>query len=195
MRVLIIGDSHCRELDVALIHNRRSIHTYSVYAPRKIPNIVLRYQSELANIIHFAPTALILHLGHNDIAYHHHLNGNPTHPRTVAQNVVQFAQLVANNHPGIQIFISTVYPRTCTPTSYFGPHDTISFNKKMKRYGQHLRTLTNAAGFTIFLNNIMWRRISRSLEEASHFSDDGLHLSIEAKIIVTREWLAQIDNM
>jgi lysophospholipase L1-like esterase len=191
MRALIIGDSHCRDLDVALLYNCPSIQTYTVFAPSNLTAILGRYVQELANINNFQPDILFLHLGHNDLAFHHHLNPNPTHPRTVALNNIQFAQMIHFNHPGIRIYISAIYPRSSTATSYLSYAATVSYNRKVKRFGQHLRTLTNAAGFHILLNNIMWRRISKAMEESSHFLADGLHLSFEAKIIITREWLNQ----
>lgn len=194
MRALIIGDSYCRDIDCALLHNMPTIKTYSIVSPRKMNNTIHRNREDLANVTNFGPTVLILHLGHNDIAFHHHLNAIPQHPRVVASKTIEFAQEVANNHPGIKFFISSIYPRTCTPTSYFGSPEIISYNKKVKRYGQHLRTLTTAAGFQILLNNILWRRISKSLEESIHYTHDGLHITFEAKLIITKEWLVQINN-
>ena len=194
MRILILGDSHARDLDAAIVHLRPTYHTYTITAGRRMVPIVYRYRQNLPAITQFHPSVAIVHMGHNDIVQHPNLNPIPTHPQVVAARILTLSNEIELNHPGIIIFNSSIYPRSCTHDSILDSHQVVSYNKKAKRYGQMLRSLCQNAGYHCLLNNILWRRISRAEEESTHYHADGLHITMEAKLLVATELLPQLEH-
>jgi lysophospholipase L1-like esterase len=194
MRILVIGDSHTRDLDTSINFLRPHYLTYRITVGSQTGQIITKYRQELPFILHFNPTVALVHMGHNDIMIHPSLNPFPTHPRTVAAQTIAFGNELTTNHHGISIYNSSIYPRTLTHDSYLDEYDVGSYNKKAKRYGQLLRPLSHQAGYNCLLNNILWRRISKSIEESAHFTRDGLHITKEAKLLVAQEFLSILEQ-
>jgi hypothetical protein len=42
-------------------------------------------------------------------------------------------------------------------------------------------------------NNIMWKKISASIEDHTLFLPDGLHLNKDGETAIVKEWLAEIN--
>jgi hypothetical protein len=194
MRYLIVGDSHTWNLDSAIIYLRPEHTTYSISLGRQMPQIAALYNANLLNIMQFNPQIAIVHWGHNDIVQHHHLNPVATHPQTVAADTITFANMLQTNHPGITVYNSSIFPRSATYNSLLDEQSVLSYNKKAKRYGQHLRDVSHQAGHKCLLNNILWRRISKAQEESYHFRPDGLHIYREAQLLVADELLRIIES-
>ena len=53
-------------------------------------------------------------------------------------------------------------------------------------------TITKDTPITCFVNNCLWHRISSSIEDATHYDLDGLHLPANGKEAVVKEWLTII---
>jgi hypothetical protein len=168
--------------------------TYSITVPHQIGSIITKYRQKLPNILQFNPSLAIVHMGHNDIVKHPYLNPFPTHPITVAAQIITFANELALNHPGIAIYNSSIYPRSCTSHSLLNVTEVSSYNKKAKHFGQTLRALSQQAGYDCFLNNILWRKISKSEEESTHYCQDGLHITKEARLLVATEIFSLIEH-
>jgi lysophospholipase L1-like esterase len=190
MRILLVGDSHTREMDTALKKYQSPCATYLVTVPSGLANIVNSYRHNLHSIINFDPSLIIIHAGHNDIVYHHYHNTQPTHPLLATQNILQFTQELTRNHPNARLAISSIYPRTYTSGSYLSNKLVSSYNQKAKRYGSNLKSITSTSPITCLLNNCLWLRISKSLEQSTCFDPDGLHLTPDAKDQIASEWLS-----
>ena len=195
MRLLIIGDSHCRELASTFAQLAPEIDIYIVSLGSRMNDIIFKYMQKLPDINLFNPDSVIVHLGHNDIVKHPSKNPIPTLTTVVAHRTIAFCVQIQNNHPNATIHISATFPRTFTHHSTLTQYQVRSYNKKMKRQGQRLRTLASIANFHCLINNIMWRRISAAIEDHTLFSIDGLHLDTGGRTAVVTEWLPQINHV
>ena len=77
MRLLVVGDSHCRDLlkPLKLVDKHSTLMCVSV--PSSIEDIAEHYDDKFADILAFDPSIAVVHLGHNDLSYHHVHNPNP----------------------------------------------------------------------------------------------------------------------
>ena len=94
------------------------------------------------------------------------------------------------NHPNARLAISSIYPRSYTSGSYLSNKLVLSYNQKAKRYGSNLKSVTSSSPITCLLNNCLWLRISKALENSTCFELDGLHLNPDAKAQIASEWLS-----
>jgi lysophospholipase L1-like esterase len=190
MKFVLIGDSHCRDLDEALSLLFPSFKIYTISVGAQIEDIKAAYRSKIAAITASTPAYIIIHMGHNNIAYHHRYNPSPEElPKTVAEATIDLANEVRSHHPTSKIYVSTIFPRTHTRTYTLSPHEVVMYNKKAKRHGQRIQTLANRESLNYFMNNRMWHQISISLEDSNQFRGDGLHLSKEGAKKIMIEWL------
>jgi hypothetical protein len=169
-----------------------SISTFTILLPRNIQLITLEYRSKLQAIHTFHPDVIIRHLGHTNLVRHPVHNLNPSVSTAVASSTITFADEIHQNHPNASIFISAIFPRSFTSKSMLSSPDILSYNKMAKRHGQRIRSFSKIAGYHHLINNIMWRKISNSIEEHSFFLPDGLHLNPSGQFSVLIEWLEEI---
>ena len=192
VRLLIIGDSHTREIHHAINKIMPSTRTYTVSVGRDLNQIILKYHILYHHIKRFQPTHLILHAGHNDIVRHHSYNQNPSNPRILTRDLLHFINEVITDHPTIKPYTSSIFPRTHTDHSYLSPTEVVSYNRKIKRHGEHLVTVTRSTNVHVLLNNCLWLHINSSTENTAPFDHDGLHLTRNGQITVAKEWLTCI---
>jgi lysophospholipase L1-like esterase len=191
-RLLLIGDSHTREIGLDFKKNLPSCLVFTVSVPQGLDEIIDRYHINLPHILNFNPTLLILHAGHNDINYHHKHNLHPINPRVLTQQLLHFTSEVVMNHPNIRPIISSIFPRTHTDRSYLTSEQVVSYTKKVKRHGQHLVTVTNNLNVTPLVNNCLWLHVNSSIKDPEPFDSDGLHLSKVGRNTVAAEWVSVI---
>ena len=191
-RILLLGDSHTREMSAAFNKLSPSCLVYTITVPAGLNAIITKYRSILHHVINFNPSIVIIHAGHNDIVFHHYHNHHPSNPRVVTADILQFVAELSTNHPSIRPFISSIFPRTYTERSYLPESEILPYNKKIKRHGQYLQSITEDTPTTALLNMCLWYRISSALEDPSPFDEDGLHLTKEGKLSVVQEWLSII---
>ena len=191
-RILLIGDSHTRNMSLAFSKYLPSTPVYTLTMPQGIEEIAHKYHTNRTQITNFHPTIVIIHAGHNDIVFHHRHNNHPRNPQIVIDQIFQLMNEVLLDHPGIMPCVSSIFPRTSTLRSYLPESAIIPYNKKVKRHGQNLMTITRNTSITCLVNNCLWHRISSATENANYFDIDGLHLSTKGKEAVVREWLTLI---
>jgi lysophospholipase L1-like esterase len=191
-RILILGDSHTREMNIAFKKFLPSCLTFIITVPSGLNAIISKYRSILHHVTIFNPSVVIIHAGHNDIVFHHHHNPHPRNPRTVTDEILQLVDELCSNHPAIRPFISSIFPRTYTARSYLPEQEITPYNKKIKRHGQHLLSITEDTITTTLLNMCLWHRISSACEDPEPFDEDGLHLTKKGKLTVVHEWLSTI---
>jgi lysophospholipase L1-like esterase len=190
MRLLIIGDSHVREMDDCIRATHPHIEIMAVIKPRNTIQVIHHFnQHARAEALLFNPDWIALHAGHNDIVHHNKFNPNPQFARNVATQHVRFARNLQIIFPHATMLVSSIYPRTSTYTSNLSLPETGAYNRIAKRYGTRLRELSLPHNIKCSMNNILWRRISKAEEEAGLYSSDGLHLSIDGKTQVGIEWV------
>jgi lysophospholipase L1-like esterase len=165
MRLLVIGDSHCRTITQSLRELSPNTMIYAISVGSQIPIISLQYRAELQAIINFRPDHAVIHLGHNDLAWHPTKNKRPAISRDVSRRTIALANETMTNHPTITITISTVFPRSFKRDSILTKAQVSKFNATAKRHGQRLTTRAREAGHTALYTKALWKKISIALEE------------------------------
>jgi hypothetical protein len=195
LTMLILGDSHCWDMGTIITDRHENIQALAISKGTKIHPILLELQQQLNTVQLFDPRITVIHVGHNELAYHHHLNPHPILSQATAAATRGLANMIQWLLPNTLIFLSAVFPRTPTAASSMSTQDTIRYNKVAKRHGLRIRTVANRNGYQSLLNNCMWRIVSRAQEEESHFIYDGLHLTEAGKVAVTNGWITDIESV
>jgi hypothetical protein len=94
-RILLIGDSHTRDMNNAFLKFLPSTPVYTVTMPQGIEEIVHKYCTNRTQLTNFDPTIAIIHAGHNDIVFHHRHNTHPRNPKIVTDQIMQ----LVNDYP------------------------------------------------------------------------------------------------
>jgi lysophospholipase L1-like esterase len=189
MTLLVVGDSHCRDMSIALKFLAPLDNYYTITKGRQIDEIVPLYRAQMINVSKFAPTVIILHVGHNDAAWHPVYNTLPLVSRDVARITLAFADEISTNHPSAQLYISNIFPRTHTPRSILSLESVLKHNQLAKRHFNRLRKLADTRGYIVPPNMALWSSISSVQENPICFRPDGLHLSSEGMKLVVIDWL------
>ena len=189
MRLLVVGDSHCRDMTIALKILAPLDDYYTITKGRQTDEIIPLYRAQMPNVTKFAPTVIVLHVGHNDVAWHPVHNTLPLVSRDVARITLAFADEISTNHPSTQLYISNIFPRTYTPRSSLSLEAVLKHNQMAKRHFNQLRKLAEARGYIIPPNMALWTSISSVQENPICFRADGLHLSSEGMKLVAIDWL------
>jgi lysophospholipase L1-like esterase len=195
MRILLLGDSHLSNMSDAITSKYPQVSIMTIMIPGKISSITRSYQDKLQMVRLFHPDQCIIHAGHNELAKHISKNPSPSTSRHVTTLTLNLVRILSFNHPTMIINISATYPRTSKPASNLTTENTVKFNRTAKRHGQRLRTEATRVNIPVLLNMSTWRTISKTLEEASVFQSDGLHLTYAAKQMIAIGWLQDITGI
>jgi lysophospholipase L1-like esterase len=187
-----LGNSHVREMDACIVSKYPKIQTFTISVPRKIEAIMLRYHDSLPQIRRLNPDFIILHYGHNELAYHSQLNCLPKDSTQVTALTLQTAATLRNNHPNATLILSAVFPRTFTSSCSMTYLNLCHYNKTAKRHGKRVGSQAESLNIRTKLNMTMWKCISQVEENTTRYLKDGLHLTTAAKALITSEW---IDNI
>jgi hypothetical protein len=195
MRLLIIGDSHCQEMDSMVKKLLPLAQVFLVTVGAQLPDIMVKYHFLLETIYYFDPDNIHVHFGHNEMARHPEKNPIPSISRDVARETMNVAAELSRNFPSARLCISAIFPRTHTSRSYLTLPEVLKFNKDIDRHALRLRKLSVTAGHMCSVNNPIWLRISKSEEDPSFFLTDGYHLKKEAKLVMARSWLETMGHL
>jgi lysophospholipase L1-like esterase len=192
MHLLLVGDSHCRNMSKFIQQLNRSVIVYTVMVPDQLDPIINQYRNELQYIVNFDPDTVLLHAGHNDMAKHSYHNPIPTVSRDAVPNLIDFALDIQANFPRAKMILSSILPRKATHRSSLNSENTDKYNKLAVRYGLRLRKAANTHHFHTSLNMFMWRRVYK-YDVNNHFlDDDGLHMNESGKIQLATSWVNSI---
>jgi lysophospholipase L1-like esterase len=190
MSFVFIGDSHCRDLARSFQLNFPLHRYHKIKVGGQMDAIMDQYRMEIATINRLHPKYIIIHMGHNNIVQHPIYNRSPEMAKQVAEENIEFANEIRLNHPYAIIYVSTIFPRTHTPSSSITLPDVKEYNKIAKRHGKRIRSLAKAAGLNSFINNTSWHKISAAIENTTLFQADGLHLSPSGCKKILIEWMS-----
>jgi hypothetical protein len=193
-RIAIIGDSHCRDLEKAF-EDFPNVQTYIVSVGSQTNVVLQEYRKNIANIKKFDPTFILLHTGHNDLAYHKFKNRNPKDSTQTAKITMDAAAEIRSNHPKAIIIISAVFPRLLAFRSQLRQSDLFHYNRTAERHTRRLATEARKIGLAVFKNNFVWRNKTDLLVKTHLFLEDGLHMSLAAKKYVVARWMEQINSI
>jgi lysophospholipase L1-like esterase len=192
MRILLLGDSHCRELQPVIRRQSSLSYTMIISVGSNTDAIAANYRTKVYLVNQFNPDVAIIHTGHNDMARHPSYNSEPEISTRVAGKTLRLANELHQNHPQLHIFISCTFPRTPTPSSILSSSEVRTYNLKVKRHGPRLRAMATTAGYHCLLNMCMWKLISRAEAEPKHLLSDGLHRTSTGQTALVAEWWPQL---
>ena len=192
MRLLVKGDSHCRTIAEALKVITPNTELYTISVGGQNSDIAAQYRHEIPFINAFRPQLAIIHMGHNDLAWHPTKNEIPAVSRDVSRTTLNLANSISTNHPPVRITISAVYPRTYKHDSILNRAQVRKYNGLAKRHGQRLTTRAEEAGHKALYTKALWKKISIALEESKYFCRDGLHLNSAGTYAIAHEWSAAL---
>jgi lysophospholipase L1-like esterase len=191
-RILIVGDSHCKELDLMITAKYPNIQSLALVRGGNIQAVLRHFIHNAQIALAFDPTTTIIHVGHNNLAYHPTKNPHPFLSRRTATDTINLATQIQNFLPHSVITLSAVLPRSPKERSSMNETATKQYNKVAKKHGQRIRTEARRAGYHHLINSCMWRCISQAIEEESLYRSDGLHLNTTGKSILTQSWINNI---
>ena len=193
--ILIVGDSHCRELDGIITKTYKKLNVYVVSVGRQTDEIMAAYTNELEAIFAFEPDTVIFHSGHNELAYHRTKNLTPKDSTQTTVITINAAAVLKVNHPNAMIIISSVFPRLLTFKSSLRQLDLAHYNSTAERHGRCLKTEANKIELHVFLNNFLWKSKQLKTVKCHHYLRDGLHLNDKAKAYVTSRWMEEVHRL
>jgi hypothetical protein len=197
MKILIVGDSHCRDLD-KLVDNKdpdAQIQIYIISVGGNTDAIMFQYRAELPRIITFGPEYIVVHTGNNEMGYHATKNPSPKDSTETTLITIQVANILQANHPLATIVLSAALPRILSRSSPFTYEDLTHYNSTVKRHANRLRSEAAKVNFDTFLNNLLWKNKKALLVKTQHFMPDGLHLTLTAKKYLINDWITRLKQL
>ena len=111
MRILVLGDSHCRDMDGVFKELNSGTIVKTVFVSRQTSLVRLGYLRRIEELKSFSPERILIHVGHNDLNYHWRYNTDPSRLEDYFPQFVSFVELVKSSHPGSIIYLSNIFPR------------------------------------------------------------------------------------
>jgi lysophospholipase L1-like esterase len=192
MRLLLVTDSHGRDLADIVHRSYKGWTVYSVIVGQSTDAIRTAYERQVRAAIQFRPDYIVLHCGHNDVVYHPRYNENQQHIKHFFPEILEFLGLLAANHPLSRVFYSSMLPRGEGPL--MNSSEKLKYNKLACRFGVRAATSCHEAGFEILKNFCMWESVRQSVEDDSLLDDGGLHFNLAGKKKLVHSWLSIISN-
>jgi lysophospholipase L1-like esterase len=188
MRLLIVGDSHVRGMGDAVERLDKRVSTMTVQVGRRTSIVRSAYEYKLVSAQSFSPEVIVVHSGHNDIVAHKYYNPTPTHLLPFFDELQSFRQAIEGNHPTSRVYLSSLLPRA--PCNRFSTVQKIAYNKLAIRFREMLRANARDQSYSVIYNNVLWKSIQKWEEKGVFFLADGLHLDVDGKAEMAKEWLS-----
>ena len=193
MKLLLVGDSHCRELNEIFAELTSSITTYTVFVPRNINTITLKYRTEIQSINAFRPDVIVIHLGHNDLCYHSVCNQQPMSIDEFMGILETFLLKIRIDFPQSRIMYSSLLPRSVGPRMGFAQH--LLYNLMAISFADQARARLNSLGYDFVSNESLWYSKQEGIEHPIFFGADGLHLRAVGQEFVARGWIEALEGL
>jgi lysophospholipase L1-like esterase len=191
-KLLVIGDYFLKRCENIMKTRYQQVDFKIIAIGDKTEEIIALYNSERQSAQDFRPTHIILHEGHNEMAFHPTKNPLPEISRDVVANSISFGLILQLHHPQAEVMISATFPRCHKKYSILSKAGVVDFNTKMKRHGQRIRTMAERNHLGYILNNFSWGKISQCLEKPDYYLEDGFHFNSTGMHAQAKEWLQQL---
>jgi lysophospholipase L1-like esterase len=193
MKVLIISDSHGRQMGDLIEEKKRGWEVRTLRVGRKLDVVLRLFRNKLRGIRGYRPDAVVMHLGHNDLVKHPIYNLDPDFITLTLDKLYRFANEVARSVPGSKVIVSSLFPRV--ESTRYGAVFVERYNKMARRFGERLRSRGNQtiSSFGVTINRRLWGRIARWEVRAGNHNVDGLHLSAVGRGVVADGWIEAIE--
>jgi hypothetical protein len=190
MKLMIVADSHGRDLQSIIKRLEPDWNILVIWLGQKTSLLRQYYDGRLSEILAYNPDSIVLHSGHNDVAFHVRYNCEPIGIVELLPEVMDFKGYLQVNHPSATIYWSSLFPRT--QAGNFNMEQTGIYNRKAKRYMESLRSASNSENFGRLLNQVLWKSIKKCVEDPKYFDGGGLHLNATGKESICVAWIAEL---
>ena len=190
INLAIVADSHGSGLEKTIRDNFSDIKPFVLYYPgAKVERIKRMTISNQGRLRRFRPDILIIHVGHNNVAYHTSKNPHPDWAKNIGYEMSYLVNLAQNLLPSTKIYVSCPFPRI--PAKNFSSPRCDSYNKLVRRYNRFLKA-EQLNIISLYVRGL-WISPKILKGKIEMFSEkDGLHLSDLGKKTVAEEWIARI---
>jgi hypothetical protein len=187
MRVLVLSDSHGRDLMNAFDHYVPDWEVAELCLGRPTQELRKCYLDNICEIFDYAPEVVYLHTGHNDVSYHPIHNRIPQQPLSCFEKVLGFMDLLEEKHPYSDVFYSTLFPRALGPG--FDAQRKSDYNRVASDFQDVVKRVAEMEGRRCCMNAGLWKDVSAGLEMPELFNSGGLHLNEAGQRTVVRGWI------
>lgn len=172
----------------ALLREDTNLSVYSLFKPgARIGGLRLLTRSKLRSIHYYSPSHILVHIGHNNVAFSRTKNARPGRPLDVMDTILEFIQELDAEFPEAEISFSCLFPRI--PHSNFIESLCYGYNALTKRMSRYAHS---HGAKTLFVRDL-WDVVTPPRGNPIMFElRDGLHLSALGKQTVAKSWLAQL---
>jgi hypothetical protein len=191
MCLLVISDSHGRDMDDIIASLDSDYQVCVISVGRTTPEIREEYDDTIVDIYEYAPEAVIIHTGHNDITYHCKHNPSPMQPLQYMGEAMAFMDHVKECHRFSEVFYSSIFPRSEGPN--FDMLRKIKYNQMAANYRLLVEDICEIENRNFILNDTLWYSVDEGIEHPFYFESGGLHLSGSGKRAIAREWIDAVD--
>ena len=84
--------------------------------------------------------------------------------------------------------MSSLLPRA--PGNRFTTDQKIAYNKLAIRFREMLHANARDQSYNVLYNNVLWKSIRKWEEKEVYLLADGLHLDVDGKAEMAKEWLS-----
>ena len=193
MKLLIVADSHGRDLQGIIKRLEPDWDILVIWLGQKTSLLRQYYDGRLSEILAYNPDTIILHSGHNDVAFHVRYNREPIGIVELFPEVMDFREYLQANHPRASIYLSSLFPRT--ESGNFNIEQTGIYNRMAKRYMETVRSAANSGNFGRLLNRVLWKSVKKCIEIPEYFDRGGLHLNATGKESICAAWIADLSGV
>jgi hypothetical protein len=195
MRILVLGDSHCRLLGKLLEGISSDHQIYTITVSRGIEPIMNEYREHLQKLYYFDPQVCFYHAGHNNLAFHKYYNDCPLVSRDVTVLTRESIIEIKYNFPKCKMVVSACLPRIYTKKSSLSSEDVIKYNEIAHRHQLRLAEIASETGYSLSRNAPLWLRFKKCIANPKYLSEDGLHLNDAGNRIILETWLLNIPGI
>lgn len=188
VRLLLLASSHGAGMKETLETMYSNIKVYSAYQRGgKICDIYRMVEERITAIRRHHPTEIIVHIGHNLVAFHKRLNLSPENDFVVTDEVLLLVKWLQSYFPGLPIFYSTMFPRV--PYKDFNTDLCSGYNRMVVRQARYARKI----GLDTIVSDGLFETYRPPKANVQCYSErDGLHLSPYGQRIVAAAWMQHL---
>lgn len=186
--MLILASSHGAGLKETMESMFAQVRVYSSYQRGgKIADIYRMVEQRLSSMKRHNSDYIILHIGHNSVAFHGLKNEYPEHDFTVTDEVLDLVHWLEVRFPGVPVFYSTMFPRV--PYKQFDKALCGGYNRMVVRQARYAKRI----GLKTIVSMGLFESYQPPQPNTRCFSDrDGLHLTEYGQQIVCSAWMGHL---
>lgn len=147
------------------------------------------------------PEVCLVHVCHNDIAFHARFNPKPIWPKRSIDKLWDFGLELKKNFPAAVIILSAPWPRCVDSHScetFIWHYNTVANHMLSYMRCRARKTIvTGGPVIRVLSSPELWISARKATADGQYFdldNDDGLHLNSKGKTMLARKWVVSAIN-